>query len=127
MICMFNNCSALKTIYCNDSWSCTTSDYMFSYCISLVGAISYDYNKIDATYANPTTGYFTPKPITLGDVNGDGKVTITDAVAIVNRILGNESAGFNEAAADVSGDGKITITDAVGVVNIILSNGAGTK
>lgn len=59
-----------------------------------------------------------------GDANGDGRVTITDAVAIVNKILGNESAGFNEAAADVSGDGKITITDAVGVVNIILSNGA---
>ena len=58
-----------------------------------------------------------------GDANGDGSVTISDAVAIVNKILGNPSGNFNEAAADVSGDGEITITDAVGVVNIILGNG----
>ena len=61
-----------------------------------------------------------------GDANGDGQVTITDAVAIVNYILGNASADFNPEAANVNGDyddeGKpnITITDAVAVVNIIL-------
>jgi len=58
-----------------------------------------------------------------GDANGDGKVTITDAVAVVNYILGNPSDNFNEKAADVNGDGKISITDAVGVVNIILNGG----
>ncbi len=57
----------------------------------------------------------------LGDANSDGKVTITDAVGIVNCILGNPSTDFNSEAADVNGDGKITITDAVGVVNIILN------
>ncbi len=62
-----------------------------------------------------------PVPFVTGDANGDGKVTITDAVAIVNYILGNPSAGFDETAADVSGDGNISITDAVGVVNIILN------
>ena len=55
-----------------------------------------------------------------GDANGDGVVTISDAVAIVNYILGKEMpAGFNEAAADMNGDGKVTITDAVRVVNMI--------
>ena len=57
-----------------------------------------------------------------GDANGDGKVTITDAVAVVDYILGNPSDDFNEDAADVSGDGTITITDAVGIVDIILKN-----
>lgn len=67
--------------------------------------------------------------IVLGDANNDGKVTITDAVAIVNFILGNPSDNFNKVAANVNGDFKtngepnITITDAVGVVNIILNNG----
>ena len=56
-----------------------------------------------------------------GDANGDGQVTITDAVAVVNYILGNPSAGFVFQAADVNGDGNITITDAVGIVNIILN------
>ena len=64
-----------------------------------------------------------------GDANGDGKVTITDAVAIVNYILGNPSGNFNVEAANVNNDydddGKpnITITDAVAVVNIILNSG----
>lgn len=63
-----------------------------------------------------------------GDANGDGEVTITDAVAIVNYILGNASTGFNAEAANVNGDVDeegnpiISITDAVGVVNIILNN-----
>ena len=67
--------------------------------------------------------------VILGDANGDGKVTITDAVAIVNYILGNPSANFNIVAANVNGDKddegkpKITITDAVAVVNIILNSG----
>ena len=66
-------------------------------------------------------------PLSVGDANGDGQVTITDAVAIVNYILGNASANFNLFAADVNRDGNITITDAVGVVNIILGNGGGAS
>ncbi|MBQ9665949.1 MAG: dockerin type I repeat-containing protein [Bacteroidaceae bacterium] len=62
-----------------------------------------------------------------GDVNGDGKVTITDAVAVVNYILGHASAGFVSAAADVNGDGKTTITDAVAIVNMILNQGGNAK
>lgn len=58
-----------------------------------------------------------------GDANNDGQVTITDAVAIVNYILGNPSLSFSIEAADVNKDGSVTITDAVGVVNIILNNG----
>ena len=56
-----------------------------------------------------------------GDANGDSEVNISDAVAIVNYILGNPSLGFNAAAADVNNDGKVTISDAVGVVNMILN------
>lgn len=122
---MFNSSSALTTIYCNDAWTCDESSLMFYGCTSLEGAIKYDENNVDVTYANPDTGYFTRKEVSFikGDANGDGEVTITDAVAIVNKILGNASGSFNEAAADVNGDGVITITDAVGIVNIILNGG----
>ena len=34
---------------------------MFSGCISLQGAVAYDEGHIDATMANPNTGYFTKK------------------------------------------------------------------
>lgn len=56
-----------------------------------------------------------------GDANGDGKVTIADVTAIVNRILGKPASGtFDETAADVNNDNKITIADVTSVVNIIL-------
>ena len=67
------------------------------------------------------------KPITevykTGDANGDGEVTINDAVGIVNNVLGNPSTNFNEPAADINQDGKITVADAVGVVNAIMNSG----
>ena len=58
---MFSNCAVLTTIYCNKAWTCGNSAYMFIYCKKLKGAVSYDENKIDATMANPDTGYFTKK------------------------------------------------------------------
>lgn len=58
--------------------------------------------------------------VNKGDTNNDGHISITDAVNIVNYILGNPPTNFVLEAADVNDDGKITITDAVGIVNIIL-------
>ena len=60
MDCMFQGCSSLVTIYGDESWNCANSSKMFSECTALKGAIVYDEEKTDVTYANPTTGYFTP-------------------------------------------------------------------
>ena len=65
--------------------------------------------------------------IKLGDVNGDDKMSITDAVGIVNYILGNASSNFHPEAADVNGDNRVSITDAVALVNIILNQSATIK
>ena len=70
---MFYDCSNLKTLYCNQKWSCDDSQDMFKGCTSLKGVVSYDSGKVDATYANPTTGYFTA--VDQGDANGDGDIT----------------------------------------------------
>ena len=83
--------------------------------VELVG-VSHNLVKNDAQTFNIQI-----QPVLRGDANKDKKVTITDAVAVVNYILGNASEGFSVAAADVNHDGKITITDAVGIVNIILN------
>ena len=57
-----------------------------------------------------------------GDANGDGNVSITDAVAIVNYILtnGHPTGNFVFSAADMNGDKAITISDATAIVNRIL-------
>ena len=57
-----------------------------------------------------------------GDANGDGKVSITDAVVIVDYILSDGQTPLVPAAADMNGDGKISISDAVDVVDLILNN-----
>jgi hypothetical protein len=58
----------------------------------------------------------------LGDANGDGKVSIADAVAIVDFILSDGATELVQAAADMNKDGKISISDAVDVVDMILNN-----
>ncbi len=61
------------------------------------------------------------KPIKIGDTNDDGRISITDAVTIVNFILGRTPANYVAEASDVNGDGRTSITDAVAIVNKILS------
>lgn len=80
-----------------------------------------------AVYIEDRSSTLTVNDALLGDVNGDTKISITDAVGIVNYILGNVSASFLPEAADVNGDGGISITDAVKIVNIILNQGSGVK
>ena len=58
---MLIHCSALTTIYVSDKFvttNVTERRSMFYGCTSLKGAITYDENKFDDTYANYETGYF---------------------------------------------------------------------
>ena len=68
---MFWNSSALKTIYVSDKFVTTkvsSGADMFEDCTSLKGAIpKYDKSKIDHTYANYKTGYFTKLVVRNGD------------------------------------------------------------
>ena len=52
---------------------------------------------------------------TKGDLNGDGKVDIADAVTVLNIMA---TGGYN-AAADVNGDQKVDIADFVTILNIM--------
>ena len=129
---MFNGCFDLRTIYVGIGWSTanvTNSSSMFQDCESLVGGrgTTYDANHIDGEYAciddaPRKLGYFSGKgAFLLGDVNGDGQITIADVTALVNIILGKDTTGqYNHAAADVNQDNQITIADVTALVNIIL-------
>ena len=58
--------------------------------------------------------------ILLGDANGDGAVNVSDAVLVVNYILGGDCPEIVFVNADVNGDGTLNVSDAVGIVSIIL-------
>lgn len=57
--------------------------------------------------------------VLLGDVNGDGSVTVNDIVKITQYVLGT-SHEIDTAAADVNVDGSVTVTDIVYVTYYIL-------
>ncbi len=58
--------------------------------------------------------------ILIGDVNGDGTISIADVTMLVNIILGKTTEGYEAKVADVNGDEQITIADVTALVNIIL-------
>lgn len=56
----------------------------------------------------------------LGDINNDGSVDITDAVAVINNINGVYAlSGYSMCAADADNDGDVNIADAVAIINQI--------
>ena len=58
-----------------------------------------------------------------GDANGDGSITVSDIVSVINYIMLHPEGNFNEAAADANQNGEINISDVVEIVNIIMKSG----
>ncbi|MBO4583880.1 MAG: tyrosine-protein phosphatase [Clostridia bacterium] len=59
------------------------------------------------------------KKVTPGDADGDGEVTVTDALAALRAALGlAELDNDSFRAADVDGDGAITVSDALRILRI---------
>ena len=56
------------------------------------------------------------KEYNIADVNRDGDVNISDVVAIINTMAGDDTY---RSTANVNGDDDINISDVVRVINII--------
>lgn len=54
-----------------------------------------------------------------GDVNDDGKVTISDASDVLKYIAEWENVSVDEAAADMDGDGSVSISDVIMILKYI--------
>ena len=89
---MFYDCESLTTIYVSDDFVITNITYktysLFYGCEKLKGAIDkYDNSKIDGTYANYKTGYFTK----LVGKNGDEKIGAAgETLATENLVLADD-------------------------------------
>ena len=76
----------------------------------------------DAGFCNITIeGVMTAPEVTKGDVNGDGKVDMSDVTDLVQYILGNPSEDFNTDAADVNGDGEIGMPDVMFIIQYTIN------
>lgn len=58
------------------------------------------------------------EPTKTGDVNGDGAITIQDAVSVLEAMASDTYT----PAADINGDGAITIQDVVGILELMAQN-----
>lgn len=92
---MFLNCYALTTIYASDNFvtgKVTDGSSMFSGCTNLKGFIHYMSNpdKIDQTYANYKTGYFTK----LVGKNGDEKIGATGETLATDNLALDDDKDF---------------------------------
>ena len=116
---MFSGCSALETILCDNAWSCENSENMFYGCTSLKGAISYDSEKTDATFANPMTGYFTSTTHPAYKVDDvftvDGMTFMVTSIEPLEVRVGKGTLnGMNGSPAiDVSTEGTVVIPSSV--------------
>ncbi len=80
--------------------------------------------KDESDTDDDNTGEFT-----YGDVNNDGKITVADATAVIDKFLhGSDFIDSNTKdiykygidSADVNGDGKITVADATAIIDRFL-------
>ena len=57
----------------------------------------------------------------VGDVNGDGEVTIGDVSALIDILLGADISQIDITVADINHDGEVTIGDVSSLIDILLS------
>ena len=82
--------------------------------VHITGPYDFDFTAPDHTIRFSVTGY------PMGDSNGDGKVTINDAVTTIDYILGRYTERFFWNPTNVNKDNDITVADITGIIDIIL-------
>ena len=70
--------------------------------------------------AGPLVAAIVDAKYILGDVDGDGKITASDAAVILRTVAGVESlTGSQESAGNVDGDTRITASDAAKILRVV--------
>ncbi len=79
--------------------------------------------KPTATPSPKPTVTPTPTPVIYGDINGDGKVGVQDALLILKDVVGSYKMDVMQVeAADVDGDQKITVKDALFILKMVVGS-----
>lgn len=57
---------------------------------------------------------------TVGDIDGNGEVNMSDVTALINHIL--HAATYESPLCDIDGNGEVNVTDITALINILLRN-----
>lgn len=119
------------TVYSNstDPWPLGERDSLTNNSVPPAAVFTGGYmNKpITAMAVNEEDGtasfwYMKKKTSLVGDVNGDGEVTIADVNTLIDAVLQDEPDSEIFDRADVNGDDELTIADVNVLIGLILNN-----
>ncbi len=119
----FNGCNKIKTLRVRRSTPPTAASGVFNDIDKWTCTLYVPKGTVD-TYKNAyewKTFFFISDSETEpseGDVNGDGKINVSDVSVLISMILGTTT--MDEGAADVNGDGRVNVSDVSALINIIL-------
>ena len=119
----FNGCSKIKTLRVRRTTPPTATSGVFNDLDKWTCTLYVPTGTVD-TYKNANewkTFFFISDSETEpseGDVNGDGKVNVSDVSVLISMILGTTT--MDESTADVNGDGRVNVSDVSALINIIL-------
>jgi YD repeat-containing protein len=90
--------------------------------------VSYS-NGVKVKYTYDALGNRTSKTVTsspsggslCGDVDGDGKVNISDVTALIDYLLTGNTTGISLENADCDQDGKVNISDVTTLIDYLLT------
>lgn len=115
--------------YCNDAYQFIgwyKGDMLVSSSVGFNYTIPDEDVKLTARYVfNPGNPADPPsqQPETLtGDVDGDGRVTVADAMRAIDVYLNGSQGTSADLRSDVDQDGRVTVADAMKIINIYLTS-----
>ena len=68
-------------------------------------------------------GFVYPTVVQCGDANGDGKVTVSDVVYLINYLFKGGPAPIPYETGEANCDGKLTVSDVVYLINYLFKGG----
>lgn len=119
----FNGCSSLKNVVVESDTPATADATSFKGLPSDVVLYVPSMGAVDVYEAATGWNVFTTilPPFSLGDINCDGEVNVTDVVKLYSYILGH-TTDIEESVVDLNGDGEVNVSDIVKLYSIILSS-----
>lgn len=75
--------------------------------------------QVRMTHIDVIVSHTSPK---IGDVDIDGRVSVSDVMMTMNHVLGKHPAGFSIENADVNNDGVVNISDVMSIANMVVAS-----